>query len=45
VVARINHTQERVSVDIEVAALVVARDIGMDIKDLIQDVREEIISR
>jgi hypothetical protein len=45
VVARINHTQERVSVDIEVAALVVAKDMGMDIKDLILEVREEIISR
>jgi hypothetical protein len=45
VVARINHTQERAGVDIEVAALVVAMDLGMEIEDLISEVREEIISR
>ncbi|HUV24862.1 MAG TPA: DUF2240 family protein [Methanomassiliicoccales archaeon] len=45
VVARINHAQERTGVDIEVAALVVAMDLGMEIDNLISEVREEIISR
>jgi hypothetical protein len=45
VVAKINHAQERVGVDIEVAALIVAKDLGMDITDQIPEVREDIISR
>lgn len=45
VVAKINHAQERIGVDIEVAALVIAKDLGMDVKDLITEAREEIISR
>ena len=45
IVARINRTQERLGVDIEVAALAVARDLGLDIVDFIPRVKEEILSR
>lgn len=45
VVARINRAQERLGVDIEVAALAVARDLGLDIDELIPRVKEEILSR
>ena len=45
VVSRINKVQERLCVDIEVAALVVARDLGMVIDTMIPPVRDEIASR
>jgi hypothetical protein len=44
-VGRINRTQERLGVDVEVAAMVVASDLGVDVSDLIGPVREEILSR
>lgn len=44
-VSRINKTQERMGVDAEVAALVVARDLDIDIKDEISMVERELISR
>ena len=44
-VARINRTQERLGVDVEVAALVVAGDLGVDISEFIGPVREEVLSR
>lgn len=45
VVARINRAQERLGVDIEVSALAVARDLGLDIIEFIPRVKEEILSR
>ena len=44
-VARINKMQERLGVDVEVAALVIASDLGEDVSDLVGPVREEILSR
>ncbi len=44
-VGRINRTQERLGVDVEVAALVVANDLGLDISDLVGPVRDEVLSR
>jgi len=45
IVARINRVQEQLGVDIEVASLVMARDLGIDIGKLIPEVREEILGR
>jgi hypothetical protein len=45
VVARINKVKERLGVDIEVAGLVVASDLEIDIHGLIPRAKEEIISR
>ncbi len=44
-VGRINRTQERLGVDVEVAALVVASDLGVEVSELIGPVREEVLSR
>jgi hypothetical protein len=44
-VARINRVQERLSVDAEVAALVVARESGIDISPYIEEARLEIMRR
>jgi hypothetical protein len=44
-VARINKVQERLDVDIEVASLVVARGLGIEIGEFISPVRDEILSR
>lgn len=44
-VARINKAQERLGVDVEVAALVVARDLGLDIAPYLGPVRSEVLSR
>jgi len=45
IVSRINRTQEQMDVDAEVAALVVARALGIDISERIQQVEQEILSR
>ncbi|NLK25347.1 MAG: DUF2240 family protein, partial [Euryarchaeota archaeon] len=42
-VARINKVQERLGVDAEVAALIVARDLAVDITDYIEPVKREIL--
>jgi hypothetical protein len=44
-VARINRTQERLGVDVEVAALLVAKDLGADISSFLEPVRKEILTR
>jgi len=44
-VARINRTQERLGVDVEVAALLVAKDLGADVSQLVEPVRQEILAR
>lgn len=44
-VARVNKTQERLGVDVEVAALIVARDLGLDITEYIEPVKGEVLSR
>lgn len=43
VVARINKTQERLGVNVEVAGLVVARDFRLEMDDMIDEVRQDII--
>ncbi|MFP4545845.1 MAG: DUF2240 family protein [Methanomassiliicoccales archaeon] len=45
VVARINKMQERLEVDIEVAALTIAREMDVEMGDLISPVEEEILER
>jgi len=44
-VARINKIQERLDVDIEVASLVLARDLDIDIEELIPREMDEVLSR
>lgn len=44
-VARINKVQERLGVDVEVAALLVARELGLDFETYIEPVRKEVLSR
>ncbi len=44
-VARINKLQERFGVDIEVAALMVARDLNVDIAPYIDPVMKEVLGR
>ena len=45
IVAKINKVRERLPIDIEVAALIVARDLEIEISNNIKIVREEVISR
>ncbi len=44
-VARVNHLQERLGVDVEVAALALAKDQGADITSMLEKVKEEIAKR
>lgn len=44
-VARINRTQERLGVDVEVAAVLVARDLGIDVTSYLEPVKKEILGR
>ncbi len=44
-VARINKLQEKLGVDVEVAALALAQDLGADTSDLLPKVEEEILKR
>lgn len=44
-VARINHIQERLGVDAEVAAAQVACTLGVDVADLLPDVEAEVLRR
>jgi hypothetical protein len=45
VVARINRVVERLSVDAEVAALLIGRDVGLDVGKYILDVKEEVLRK
>jgi hypothetical protein len=45
IVSRINRTQDRLGVEIEVAALVVARELGVEISELLEETRKEILER
>jgi len=45
IVARVNRTQDRLGVDIEVAALAVAKDAGVDISPFMEKVRKEVLVR
>jgi hypothetical protein len=45
IVARVNRTQDRLGVDIEVAALAVAKDAGVDISPFVEKVRKEVLVR
>ncbi len=44
-VAKINRLQEKLGVDVEVAGLALAKDLGVDTSDLIPKVEEEILKR
>lgn len=44
-VARVNRTQERLGVDVEVAAVLVAKDLGVDVAPYLEQVKKEILSR
>jgi len=44
-VARVNRTQERLGVDVEVAAVLVARDLGADVTPFLEPVRKEVLAR
>lgn len=44
-VARVNKLQDRLGVDIEVAALALAKDLGIDIMPFVDRVKAEILSR
>ncbi len=44
VISMVNATQEEFVVDIEVASLIVARNAGVDISDLIDEVEQKILS-
>lgn len=44
-VARVNRAQERLGVDVEVAAVLVARDLGADVSPFLEPVRKEILAR
>ena len=45
VVAGINAVQERMEVHVEVAALIHARELGVDVSDLVQPVRDAVARR
>ncbi|HVO77268.1 MAG TPA: DUF2240 family protein [Methanomassiliicoccales archaeon] len=45
IVAKVNKLQERLSVDVEVAALAIAKDSGVDVSKYVDRVRDEIIAR
>ncbi len=45
VVARINKVMERLSVDAEVAALLIGRDVGVDVGKYILEVKEEVLRK
>jgi hypothetical protein len=45
VVARVNRTQERLGVDVEVAAVLVAKDLGIDVTPFMEPVKKEIMGR
>jgi len=45
IIAKINKMRERMPVDIEVAALIVGRDLGVDISNDIKSVRELLLTR
>ncbi|HTY47170.1 MAG TPA: DUF2240 family protein [Methanomassiliicoccales archaeon] len=45
IVARVNKVQERLGVDVEVAALAVAKEVGVDVSLFDQKVKEEILAR
>ena len=45
IVAKINKVQDRLGVDIEIAALAVAKDSGIDISKYVESVRKEVLSR
>lgn len=44
-VARINRAQERLGVDVEVAAVLVAKDLGIDVDPYLEPVKKEILGR
>jgi hypothetical protein len=44
-VARVNRTQERLGVDVEVAAVVVAKELGIDVSAYLEPVKKEILGR
>lgn len=44
-VARVNKVQDRLGVDIEVAALAVAKDIGLDVTPFLERVKAEVLAR
>jgi hypothetical protein len=44
-VARVNRTQEHLGVDVEVAALLVAKDLGADVGPFLEPVKKEILAR
>ena len=44
-VARVNKVQDHLGVDIEVAALALAKDMGMDISPYLDRVRKEVLAR
>lgn len=45
VVARINKVVERLSVDAEVAALLIGRDVGVDVGKYLLEVKEEVLRK
>jgi hypothetical protein len=45
IVARINKMQERLGVDVEVAAMAIAKDSGVDVSKYVDRVRSEILVR
>lgn len=45
IVAKINKVQDRLGVDIEIAALAVAKDSGIDISKFVASVKKEVLSR
>jgi hypothetical protein len=44
-VAKINRAQEKLGVDVEVAAILVAKEMGLDVEKYIEPAREEVRSR
>ena len=44
-ISQINQTQDRMGVDVEVAALIVAKNLGVDIQEYLDPVEEEIGTR
>jgi hypothetical protein len=44
IVAKINKVQDRLGVDIEIAALAVAKDSGIDISKFVTNVKKEVLS-
>lgn len=45
VVSRINKVVERLSVDAEVAALLIGKDVGVDVRKYLLEVKEEILKK